>query len=365
MKSLENIDRTSLSTDLIMDVLKLYQFKGKDFYYTEALKNRSTQMTNYTVERDSFYLEKLLDLDISDYRLKMLIKKHAEAKNTKEAIVANIVKSFTMIQKDIETFDLITNEIFSIGRFIFGDRKFKFNYDFYSETNTLFQEKKKKSRRMILEQLLETYALKVKEDKYETTLLITNFYVDFINLNIFNIHNDIIGLYVLYLLLFKAGFKVFRYVSFFQLIYESKEEFTEACKKANYDWKDAYAVTGPLNKVIVKLLLKGYYQVEEELRNVDFDKKVKKTNNVEAIILKLPQVFTKEMIRDKQSYVSDSTINRTLKRLSEQGKVRANGVGRSATWVRLVNYESFEPAQPQLDMFDIMSQINNENKTPE
>lgn len=365
MKSLENVDRTSLSTDLIMDMLKLYQFKGKDFYYAEALKSRTTQMVNYTIERDSFYTEKLLDFEISDYRLRMLIKKHSPGKNSQETVVANIVESFAMIQDKIDTFDLITNEIFSLGRFIFGSKKFKFKTDVYNDTSTLFNEKKRKSRRMILEQLLETYNKKLKEDKYETTLLITNFYVDFINLEIFDTRNDIIGLYILYLLLFRAGFKVFKYVSFFQLVYENKAEFDEAIAKACYDWKDGYAVTGPLNKVIVKLMLQGYYKIETELRNVDFDKKVKKTNDIEATILRLPQIFTKEMIRDKQSYVSDSTINRTLKRLSEEGKVRANGVGRSAKWIRLVEYDNFEPCQPQLDMFELMSQLNNDEKASE
>ena len=362
MKSLENIDRTSLSTDLVMDMLKLYQFKGKDFYYAEALKSRKNQMVAYTVERDSFYTEKILNLEISDYRLKMLIKKHSVSKNNTELILEHIVKSFTMIQEEIDTFDLITNEIFSLGRFIFGTKKFKFKSDIYNDTTTLFNEKKKKSRRMLLEQLLETYTKKVKENKFEQTLLITNFYVDFINLQIFESYNEFIGLYILYILLYRAGFKVFKYVSFFQLIYENKEEFDDAVAKACYDWKDGYAVTGPLNKVIVELMLKGYYKIETELRNVNFDKKVKKTNDIEATILKLPQVFTKEMIRAKQSYVSDSTINRTLKRLSSEGKVRANGVGRSAKWIRLVEYENFEPLKPQLDMFELMSQLNSEDE---
>ena len=50
-------------------------------------------------------------------------------------------------------------------------------------------------------------------------------------------------------------------------------------------------------------------------------------------------------------------INRTLKRLRKEDKIRPNGTGRSASWIRIVDYERFDVPNMQLDLFQIMSDI--------
>lgn len=357
MHSLERIENINLSSSCMMDLLKLYQFKGKEYYYREILKRKTKLMVASTIERDTFYLQKLLDLDISDYRLKVLIKKDGVPKNQQEEIVSNIKDTFKKVQNKLKNFELISNEIFSLGRSIFGNKNFNFKKDIVVDDTSLFTQKRKKSRRENLDKLLELYHKKSKTGKFETTQLITCFFVDFVNMQMFEEYNYIIGLYVLYISLYKSGFKVFKYISFFQMVYENKEEIENAFKTASLNWNEGIPTTQQLNQTMIKMLLKSYSEMENIIRNLDFDKKTKKTDDIENTILRLPQVFTKEQIRGKHPYVSDSTINRTLKRLRKEDKIRPNGTGRSASWIRIVDYERFDVPNMQLDLFQIMSDI--------
>ena len=54
MKCVSNLDRINYPSDLVMDLTKLYRFKGKDFYYEDVLKANLNGMINKTVEKDTF-----------------------------------------------------------------------------------------------------------------------------------------------------------------------------------------------------------------------------------------------------------------------------------------------------------------------
>ena len=221
----------------------------------------------------------------------------------------------------------------------------------------LIEEKKRESRRKGVEEMLKEYILLVNSDQYELTQIVTNFYIDFINLSPFNEGNEIVGLLIIYLLLLKEQFKMFHYVSFFEMIYEEFDEFKGYVNKANFNWKDGYSQTNPLNNFLIDLLIEGYKKVDKLSEDTKFDKNIAKTYNIENTIMKMNEVFTKEDIREKHPYVSLSTIDRTLKRMRDENKIRPNGVGRSATWVRITNYERFEAqSSKQMSLFDIIMQ---------
>ena len=87
----------------------------------------------------------------------------------------------------------------------------------------------------------------------------------------------------------------------------------------------------------------------------EYDSKLNKGDNIENTIYRVPQIFTKDDIRIKHPYVSDSTINRTLQRLRDEGKISPLGTGRSAKWMRVTQTpERFNPYE-QLDIFGLDS----------
>lgn len=157
---------------------------------------------------------------------------------------------------------------------------------------------------------------------------------------------------IYYALLFKEGFRVFRYISFFELYDESKEEFENAIISASFNWESGFSQTAILNRLTIRMMLKGYQRIEQKKDEYLFDKRIRKIDNVESTILKLGEIFTKDEIRSKHPYLSDSTINRALENLKRQEKIRPNGTGRSATWIRIVEDTGFDPKNKQISLFE-------------
>ena len=53
------------------------------------------------------------------------------------------------------------------------------------------------------------------------------------------------------------------------------------------------------------MMLDGYQMVEGEVSGLSWDKKMKKIDNVESSILRLPEIFTREQVRQLHPTISD------------------------------------------------------------
>lgn len=355
MKCISNIDRINYPSDLVMELTKLYRFKGKDFYYEDALKTRLSSIIKLTIEKDTFFAAKLLNLNITENRVRLIIRKDAKPKTKDEQILANLKEVFTLIQEKGTDIELTTNEFLHLAKKIFNDVK-EIGFDYYikKERFYLIEEKKRISKRDDFEVILNKYRKLLDSDTIEPTQLITNLYVDLLHMNIYSSENEFLCLLIYYCLLFRERFNVFKYYSFFQLHYEHLEEFNLATVSASYNWEDGFAQTAVLNRLTIKMLLEGYANIENKVGDVMIDRKIRKIDNVEISILKLGEVFTRDQIKQAQPDISDSTLNRALENLKKQNKIRPNGTGRSATWVRLVDEDRILPNIKQMSLYDLM-----------
>lgn len=107
----------------------------------------------------------------------------------------------------------------------------------------------------------------------------------------------------------------------------------------------------PLQRFILRHYLKLYSDLGDYARDYEYESslEISKSDYIENTIDKLPEVFSKEDIRMKHPLISDSTINRTLKRLQEENKIRPLGKGRSAKWIKLYKKEQKKVSQTQLN----------------
>lgn len=356
MKSLSNIERFQVSPDLVMDLISLYQYKGKDFFYEDVMASDMDYIVKQTIERESFFLAKRMKLDVSENRTKLIIKKDAHPKTKDEQILFNLKEVFKVVQLKANSFELTSNEIQAMARKIFANvKEINFNSTIEEVQVNLLREKRRVSKRQSLEDLEDLYLKLLNKGTVELTQLITNFYVDFINMDIFSSDNDLIGLVLLYVLLFRERFNLFRYVSFFELLQQKEEQFQQAVLTANFNWADGFSQSTNLNRIIISMMLTGYNKIENMVRDYQFDLHLNKSDNIENTISRLGDIFTKDEIRAKHPYVSDSTINRTLQRLRDENKIRPNGVGRSATWIRLINPERFNTDDyRQMELFEFV-----------
>ena len=354
MKCLSNINRTVIPNDIISVYLRLYKSIGNNEYNHRTLESDYQVMVRQTVANDVHFFAKIFGLKVSEGRIKSLIYKNVLPKNKEEQLILNLNVAFTKIHKETASFELLPNEIFDMLKFIYkdvvSDSKLQFNKTEKTNSKVTLLSSKVTSKREVLENMIKIYNDEAYIENFELSFLISNLYIDFINSNIFVDKNEEIGLILLYVMLLTSDYEVFEYISFFERIYKRINEFDDNVIRSSFNWELGYAQILPLHKFINTISLNAYQTLNLLVRDYEFDQHLNKSDNVENTINKLDDVFSKDDIRDVHPYISDSTINRTLKRLRDEQKIRPLGKGRSAKWIKLVQEKNKKIRFEQLDL---------------
>lgn len=338
MKTLKTINNVVITNDLIGKLTKVYHFKGKDFYYREILKNDYQTIVEETIEKDVYFLSQITNLDVTQHRIKLLLKNKAKARSLDEEILMQYFDMFSIIQNSENQFELLSNEITALHKKLYPISKGEnVVYSKSTKTDVLLGlvEKQNASKRQLLDSLLLEYEIQFKNNDLDVLLLSSSLYIDLINIKPYTLNNEIVSLLILYILILKNKFDVFKIVSFFELIYLEKDEWENAMLTAGFNWAQGYPQVSIIYRHILDFILMGYNKIEEIVDHYDFDSKLNKSDNIENTILKLPQIFSKEDIRLQHPYVSESTINRTLQRIRDEEKIKPLGTGRSAKWIKV------------------------------
>jgi hypothetical protein len=335
MKALSNMDRIQINNEMIILLLSLYESKGKTFYYDDLFERDLYAFEKKTMQNNLISFARLLDLKMTDARIKLFAKKPMTPRTKDEHLLNNIKHALNQLHKNPESFELLVNEVINLTK-VMSKNLDQIQFNTYDLKDEGILKLKKHSKREDLENLIKLYEKNLKLKKFELTQLMTNFYVDFMNLNCFNKENELIGLVLLYALIIR-DFSVFKYVSFFKYFLKEKDGWKSGLITANYYWSSGYAQTEMISRILLNILIHSYEEVDDMAHEYVFEKELNKSNNIENSILKLDEIFSKEDLRKRHPNVSDATIDRTLKRLKDEDKVRPLGKGRSSKWQRIVS----------------------------
>ena len=355
MHCLKNIHYTKIPNDIIKLYLQIYPFIGRNQDMLRSVSKDFDVLVAQTIQADAYFFGQMLKLNISEARYKAILTKDVQAKTKDERLLKNMAKAFEKVHNQTETFTLYVSEIFDLLKFLYKGVEAE-GHLYYAKS-----EKKKKettdllssaypTKREALEALITEYkSLKNKAD-YEMSFLITNFYIDFINLKPFTLHNEVLGLMLLYILHLTNGYESLHLASLFELFYKQSAKLDKHTKDASHNWAEGLADTMQLHRFILELMLESYKSLHELLRNYAFDQQTNKSDYIENTINRLEEVFTKEEIRAQHPTISESTINRTLKRLRDEKKIRPLGKGRSAKWMKLYPTQKKNTVYDQLKL---------------
>ncbi|MDD3122915.1 MAG: hypothetical protein PHC62_05275 [Candidatus Izemoplasmatales bacterium] len=360
MNCLNNLVRTPIPGDVFMMSLSLYFQMGKNDYYEALFRPDEDFMFKQMALEESYAFYKCFFIDhkILESRMRTLQLDSTVPKNKSEQLYKNIIKIFqTIHQSASDDFHLNTTEIYDLAKLLF--------YDFYPSEKISYKKIERHKHSLISSEVvskrehLEELINKLEEIKKlklnESVFLYISFMVDFINMDIFKFEEThVLGILIFYLMIMQEGVIALNYVSFFQKLYLNIKEFNVVLDKSKFGWSEGYSEMMPLCRFILKNLNELYQSLFEKARDYEYESnlEISKSDYIENTIDKLAEVFSKDDIRLKHPLISDSTINRTLKRLQQENKIRPLGKGRSAKWIKLYKKEKKSKIQEQLN-FDL------------
>jgi len=351
MSWINKLEMLLLPNDVIIGLTEVYKHQGRQLYHDEVVRGDIKTIIDQTVEKDIFYFDQLLELNVPESRLRALSRKNINSRNNAEKTIQNFKDVIKNIFDNYQTFEFSTNEVQAIHSHLFKNIA---NTRFATtETKTKFSSQRTKNKRLELDELFEKSFDMFKENNYEKLLLVILIFIDFYNIKGFKEKNEYTSLVLLHLLLFKAGFDNFKYVSFYEYLTNNFDEYRTALIAASFSYEEGLSQPLPLMRFFIKALKETFTEVEQIVKNHKFDQSLNKSYSLQNTIYKLPEVFQKDDLRRIHPYISETTINRTLIRLREDGVIKPLGKGRSAKWIRIQDMEKFDvKEQMSLDIFD-------------
>lgn len=338
MKALQNIGKVKLPDEQILDLLRIYEVKGECLHIAEVFKTNAKTFSKAKDLENMYFLAKILGIDFNDAKLKRFAKSNLASKNKDEQYFNNLKRALKLVADYGNDFSILANDVIALSKMLAKGIKNNALNELDDLKESFLVNKESENVRVLLQEFIDFFQRILHHNDNERLSMLIAFYIDFVSLNFFKHYNKEIALVIFYGFLQKE-FKTFQYVPFFKYLYEDLETFknTEAIALAN--WKVGVPDVIGVLKILIPLIKKAGVDLAKLKQSYKFEVLRNKSDTLEYTILKGPQVFTKEDLRKKHPRVSDSTINRALKRLKEEGKIMPLGTGRSAVWQRIVEGE--------------------------
>lgn len=190
-----------------------------------------------------------------------------------------------------------------------------------------------KDTKNAMEQLLLAYYDARQDSEILELLLIPCVVIDFLSIHPFLDGNGRISRLLTVLLLYIAGYDIGRFVSLEGQINQYKEAYYDALEKSSKGWHENKNDYVPFIVYFLQILYRCFKDLDEAFMEISL-KKAKKAERVEAVLMSAIVPISKRDILEKVSDVSVKTVELTLRKLLEEGKIKKIGTYKDARYMR-------------------------------
>ncbi|HEY1639728.1 MAG TPA: Fic family protein [Streptosporangiaceae bacterium] len=184
-----------------------------------------------------------------------------------------------------------------------------------------------------IDDLIERYTEAVTAGEHHPVLLSGLLILDLLVIHPFDDGNGRVARLLTNAMLSEHGYTVSRYVSLEQAVAESADSCYQALLDSTHGWHLGTANPWPWLGYFTKVIA-GAYSVFADRAAAAHTPGTKQQRVREHILRRAPVTFRLADIRTAVPGVSDQTIRLVLEQLRNEGRVQADGTGRSATWTR-------------------------------
>ena len=184
-----------------------------------------------------------------------------------------------------------------------------------------------------VDDVIERYQHAVVTGRHHPVLLSGMFILDLLVIQPFEDGNGRVTRLLTGAMLSEHGYTVGRYVSLEQAIAESADAYYQALLDSTHGWHEGTADPWPWLSHFTSMIARAYAVFADRAAAAQAPR-TKQERVREHILRHAPATFRLADIRTALPGVSDQTIRLVLEQLRKEGRVRADGTGRSATWTR-------------------------------
>lgn len=334
-----------LTPDIVNILSSLHEFRGKQELYIEAESDVLTALLNIARIQSTKASNKIEGIHTSDERLEALVMEKTEPRNRSEEEIAGYREVLSTVHDSYEYIPIRPNNILQLHRDLYSFSSNNTGGKFKNTDNVIAESGKDGQQRVrfvpapafqtaeAMEVLCAEFNAAIERAEYDPLLLIPMFILDLLCIHPFNDGNGRMSRLLTLLLLYRSGYIVGKYVSMEMLIEKTKETYYEALQSSSIDWHEDKNDYTSFVRYYLGIVLKGYNEFQDRIEHLRC-RKLSKADRVKAVFDKKLGIIKKSDIATLCPDISETTIERTLKELLEEGYIEKVGKGRATGYAK-------------------------------
>ena len=335
----------SLPVNIYHTIAKIHEYKGKQELYVKNYPDVLDKMIDVAKIQSTKSSNAIEGIYTNDARLNELMNKKTEPRNRNEEEIAGYRHVLDIIHENYAYIEFNKNDILTLHNQLYSYSYVNYKGKFKTLDNTIMEVDALGNRKVrfqpvssfetenYFDKMVEAYNKAVKEN-IPALILIPVLIHDFLCIHPFDDGNGRMSRLLTLLLLYKFGYFVGRYISIEMLIEESKESYYEELKKSSEKWHTGENDEIPFIRYMLGVLLKAYEECDDRFNFIG-NEKLTSPERVLYVIQRSLEPLSKKDIMILCPDISQRTIERALKELYDNSKIKQVGSGRSTKYVKL------------------------------
>ena len=335
----------SLPVNIYHTIAKIHEYKGKQELYVKNYPDVLDKMIDVAKIQSTKSSNAIEGIYTNDARLNELMNKKTEPRNRNEEEIAGYRHVLDIIHENYAYIEFNKNDILTLHNQLYSYSYVNYKGKFKTLDNTIMEVDELGNRKVrfqpvssfetenYFDKMVGAYK-KAVEANIPALILIPVLIHDFLCIHPFDDGNGRMSRLLTLLLLYKFGYFVGRYISIEMLIEESKESYYEELKRSSEKWHTGENDEIPFIRYMLGVLLKAYEECDDRFNFIG-NEKFTSPERVLSVIQRSLEPLSKKDIMILCPDISQRTIERALKELYDNSKIKQVGSGRSTKYVKL------------------------------
>lgn len=332
-------------SEILSLVAAVYKEAGKQELYLKQRRGELEKLVEIAKVQSTEASNAIEGIVTTSTRIRQLVAEKTTPRNRDEQEIAGYRDVLNVIHENFDMIPITRNYILQMHKILYshmnnpmaGKTKNVQNYisatHLNGSTEILFTPLAPFETPEALDRICDEYNRVIGNLEVEPLIAVPVFIHDFLCIHPFNDGNGRMSRLLTTLLLYRNGFYVGKYISLEAKIAKNKDLYYQALREAQIDWHEGNENVIPFIKYFLGVVLSAYRDFEDRFLIVA--DKVPAIEMVRRATQGIVGKFTKQDILTRCPSLSLSSVEGSLRKLTELGELNRAGSGRASYYFRV------------------------------
>ncbi len=333
-----------LSPEIVMLLSQIHEFKGKQDFMADANADVLTQLVEVAKIQSTDASNRIEGIITTDERLSQIVKDKTMPKNRSEQEIAGYRDVLAIIHESFAYIPPKPNVILQLHRDLYKFSGQSIGGSYKNSDNVIAESLPDGTKTVRFEpvpawetpdsikELCDAFEIALSDLEMDPLVLIPMFVLDFLCIHPFNDGNGRMSRLLILLLLYRAGYRIGKYISIEKIIADSKETYYEALQESSFGWHDNRNDYTAFVRYFLGVIVAAYRAFEARVALIS-NTELSKPERVREVIKNHLGQISKAEIMHQCPGVSQVTVQRALADLLKNNEIMKIGGGRYTKYV--------------------------------